>query len=100
MKREELKAWAQASGRTYLIMRMDELIDSLPYPEGAEKLQDVVQAYERHRAMMPSELTDQPGDRCGQKIDASRGKGACLEPSEIRDLIAFLQSQLPAHSPD
>jgi hypothetical protein len=70
---DDLKRWFRESGRAYIVLFADDLIDALPWPEGAEQLMRIISAYRAHR-----------------------GQSDVLEPEEIREAIAFLKQQLPA----
>lgn len=49
---EHLKGWMHASGRRWLLLNGDHLVDALPWPNGVEAFMQVVACYRDHRAAL------------------------------------------------
>lgn len=102
-----LKRWLEQSGRRFLIMRTDDLVDALPWPHGVDALIQIVEAYRQHRLTQPVEHGPCPHlarheavkqeykgvcPLCRNKNEVvTRSKDDRLELDEIRDARAFLQ---------
>ena len=100
---EHLKRWLQETGRRYLVLRTDDLVDALPWPDGVDALIQVLEAYRQQRLAQPVEhgpcpqlKIHRPGYACtlcrntGEVV--IRSKDDILEDDERQDAIAFLQS--------
>lgn len=48
--RAHLKEWLHASGRQWLVLNGDHLVDALPWPDGVETFMQIVACYRDHRA--------------------------------------------------
>lgn len=106
-----LKQWLAASGRRYIIMKTDELVDSLPWPEGVEALIHLIECYRQLRCTRVVETT--PCPRCKGKPAAVQDCSACgqlgiynrlgsdvLEQSEVKEVIQFLLQHVQTTEPD
>lgn len=100
-----LKQWLRETGRTFLVLKTDDLVDALPWPEGVRSLIQLVECYRQHRQGIPVEY--KPCPRCkgagrspctlcsnsGNVV--SRTKSDLLESEEARTAIEFLQTLIP-----
>lgn len=78
----QLKRWLRESGRTWLVLRTDDLVDALRWPDGVETLIDMISAYSKLRAATRPPV-DRPG---GVRLADDR-----LELEELDALIEMLQ---------
>ena len=106
-----LKRWLQETGRRFLVMRTDDLVDSLPWPHGVEALIQIIEAYKQRRQTVAADngpcpwpggngVTTPLGhakcDFChGSGVVDTRYKTDRLEDDEIDEAIVFLNSQRP-----
>lgn len=49
-----LKQWLEASGREFLIFRSEDLVDSLPWPDGVNMLMQLIAYYRIRRRVLPN----------------------------------------------
>ena len=56
---QHLKEWVRRSGRTWMVLNGLDLVDALPFPEGAQALVQVIQCYRDHRATKATGRTEQ-----------------------------------------
>lgn len=49
---DHMKGWMHASGRRWLVLNGDHLVDSLPWPDGVEAFMQVIACYRDHRAAL------------------------------------------------
>jgi len=59
--KEHLKRWLVDSGRKYLVLDSVHLVDSLPFPEGIQLLQSMLNCYREYRRGIPT------GDKAREK---------------------------------
>ena len=84
-----LKQWFRESGRKYIVLDADDLIDALSWPDGVEQFMRFVSVYREYRSQRAVEV------KVGGEM-TYRAVSDVLEPEEIREAIAFLKQQLPA----
>lgn len=118
---KHLKDWLNASGRRYIIMVANDLVDALPWPGGVEAFTQVVECYRQHRAVEVAEEKPCP-KCCGQKFPNARSnnkltpradcmtcngagverryKGDVLEPGEMKHAVQFLIDQIRKTEPN
>lgn len=105
-----LKQWLSASGRRYLLMPMDELVDALPWPEGIETLMGLIECFRQYRCARVVE--SRPCERCAARRDAVKSCTWCggfgvynrlgtdmLEPDELKAVVEFLVTQIRTTEP-
>lgn len=96
-----LKAWLKASGRAWLVINGDELVDALPWPGGVQEVMDLVSMLARHRATKPSGRFGQVKDPLTKEmVDIPVMKTEVLEPDELDRAIRYLVAQMRQHDPD
>lgn len=77
ISKEKLKQFLRDTGRSYVVLRSDDLIDALSYPAGVELFQGIVAAYTAHRSQVV--------------LPDGRMKSDVLEADELAEAIAQLQ---------
>ena len=55
---EKLMQWLEASGRVWLVFNSRQLVQALPWPEGASAFAQIVAAYRDHRSTIPTGDTE------------------------------------------
>jgi hypothetical protein len=96
-----LKAWLKASGRAWLVINGDELVDALPWPGGVQEVMDLVSILARHRATKPTGRFSQVKDPLTKEmVDIPVMKSEALEPDELDRAIRYLVAQMRQHDPD
>lgn len=100
MKQEELKAWAEASGREFIVFRTSDLIDALPYPEGVEQFQQIIRAYGRHRSVIASDRSESVPERgASGNRSIPCGRRDALDAEEKKRLVLILIGEIQANEP-
>lgn len=100
---QHLKEWLRASGRHYVVIKSEDLVDALPWPGGIEAFIQILEAYRQHRILIPAEVGPCPKLRVHQSgitCDLCRGKGEVmlrgksdvLEAEERREAIQTLEA--------
>jgi RecJ-like exonuclease len=105
-----LKAWLRDSGRRYIVLRHDDLVDALPWPEGVEAMAQLVEAYRQHRAAEIGE--ERPCSKCRGQSQVTDGCSTChgagvtrryktdvLELDEMKDAAEWLVAQIREKDP-
>lgn len=80
---EHMKRWLRDTGRTYIVLRTDQLVDSLSWPRGVEAFMGIIDAYRSHRSEQMVTLPN----------GTVRGKTELPEPDEIDAAIDWLNNQ-------
>lgn len=55
---KHLKQWLQATGRTWLVLPLDDLVDALPWPEGPVLLMQLLACWRDERRIQPTGETE------------------------------------------
>ena len=95
-----LKLWLKESGRGWLVINSDELVDALPWPAGVQEVMDLVSLVANHRAGLPSGRTqavEEPLTRSPVEIPVYKTEE--LEVPELDRAIRFLIAQIVQKSP-
>ena len=96
-----LKQWAKASGRTWIVINADELIDALPWPGGVQEFMDLITLLAKQRATKPTGRFDEVKDPLTQEmISIPVMKTEELEMDELDRAIRFLVGQIREHRAD
>jgi len=97
---EHMKRWLRESGRPFIVFKADDVIDALPWPHGAEALQQVSDAYDHHRATIPTGRTRTEVDPITkEKVEVPVMKGQQLERDEMEALIRFYVNAISENDP-
>lgn len=102
---EHLKQWLRATGRQFIVLRADDLVDALPWPHGVDSLMLLIEAYRQERLTRIVEWAPCPRAAAHMGFGAhgicpmcknqgqvpARTKDDRLESDEIDAAIAFLQ---------
>lgn len=95
-----LKAWLKASGRAWLVINGDELVDALPWPGGVQEVMDLISLLARHRATKPTGRFGQVKDPLTKEmVDLPIMKSEALEPDELDRAIRYLVAQMLENDP-
>lgn len=90
-----LKRWLLASGRRWLVFDARDLVEALPWPEGAQALAEIVSAYRNYRRSIAtgrSETQKQTDHVTGQEVEVEVPifKDETLEIEELDRAIRYL----------
>jgi len=97
---EHMKRWLNESGRKYIIIKADELVDSLIWPFGHEAAQQIFDAIRHHRGTISTGRTRTEKDPItGESVEVPVMKGEQLEPEEMVDVIRWLNATLSENDP-
>jgi hypothetical protein len=96
---EALKRWLLESGRKFVVLVSQDLVDSLPWPDGVRKFTEVVEAYRVHRLTQPSSRVEQGRDLLGRPCEVTVMKADALDPEELNCLVHWAAAQLLEYDP-
>ena len=97
---EHLKKWLASSGRRWIILDSQDLVDSLPYPAGIEMFMEAIEHYRRFRSTKESGRVEKQLDpTLGIEIDIPIKKTDTLEVEEMDRAIRFLVGQITEIDP-
>jgi hypothetical protein len=92
---DHLKRWLAESGRSWLVLKADDLVDSLPWPEGVDLLIGMVEGYRKHRMGTMSGRTEKVKHPVTQRVtEIPIPKTDALEVEELDRCIRFLIGQV------
>jgi len=93
---EHLKRWLSESGRKFIVLKADDLVDSLqPWPEAADIFIGMVEGYRKHRMKTLSSRTMKAKHPVTNvPIDVPLQKTDVLEVDELDRCIRFLIGQV------
>lgn len=97
---EHLKKWLKASGRGWIVLKSDDLVDGLPFPAGHDTLIQLIACYRDHRMTKPSYRTEIQKDIKGKDVEVPIMKTDLLEVEEIDHLIRHLIGKVTELKPD
>ena len=94
---EKMKAWLQASKRTWLIFNAPQMVDALPWPDGVHALMQIVAAYRDLRSTIPTGDTENID---GVSVRKYHGETLTVPEMDrcIRDLIGQITEMDPTWS--
>jgi hypothetical protein len=97
---DHLKKWLASSGRRWIILDSQDLVDSLPYPSGIEFFMEMIDLYRGFRATKLSGRVEKQIDpTLGVEIDVPIKKTDTLEAEEMDRAIRFLVGQISEIDP-
>jgi hypothetical protein len=82
----QLKEYLLASNRKYVVFKTDDLIDSLPWPDGVNFFIQCVTAYRDQRLTIESGRVDAEGNPIYKSDD--------LEKDELIEAVSWLREQI------
>lgn len=100
--KEHLRRWLHESGRRWLVLNGDDLVDAL-WPTGIEALMLLVACYRDHRATLPSssgELVEQKVPGTNEVVRTPKPKPETLEINELDRAIRYLIAQASEMDPN
>lgn len=87
---EHLKEWVVESGRKWIVLNGEEMVEALPFPHGHDALMQVIMAYRDHRALIESGEYRMEEDPRGEPIRVPVMKGERLTIQELDRCIRAL----------
>lgn len=106
LSQDQLRAWLNASGRTYVVLRSSDVVAALDWPAGVEKFRHILGAYQAYRQRSQVELPcpGTSGERCTEDVACScggsgkylRAKSDRLERDELEEARAQIDRDLAA----
>lgn len=97
---EHMKRWLRESGRPFMIFKSDDICDALMWPHGHEALQEITDAYDHHRSVMPTGRTRIETDPITKyRVEVPVMKSQKLEPEEMEECIRHLVGVLSENDP-
>ncbi len=97
---KHLKLWMRESGRTWIVINSDELVDALPWPGGVQEVMDLITLLAQHRSTKPSGRFSKVKDPLtGEMVEVSIQKSEAMEPDELDRAIRFLVAEMRKHKP-
>jgi hypothetical protein len=96
---EALKRWLRESGRQFVVLAAQDLVNSLPWPEGVRKFTEVVEAYRGYRLTQPSAKAEMGRDLLGKPCEIVTMKSDALDPVELNCLVHWAAAQLLEYDP-
>ena len=92
---EHMKRWLNASGRMFIVLKADDLIDALQWPAGVDVFMGVVNAYAQRRRTIPSgELAQREDPLTGEMVDITLYKDESLTHGELDRCIRYLVAKM------
>lgn len=102
-----LKRWLDETGRMYLILRSDHLVDALPFPDGLELFIQVLEAYRQQRRALseydqpcPQETNHKPNKTCwlcrNEDKVAAKVRSDKLTLTELLQAREFIDAEIEA----
>ena len=91
---EKLAAWAEASGRGWIVFNTKELIEALPWPDGHQFLQQIIACLRDYRATKQSGRFETVN---GSEIPIMKSEE--LEVEELDRAIRFLVGKITEKNP-
>lgn len=91
---EHLKRWLTQSGRKYIVLRSDHLIDGLRWPEGVESFQEIINQYRASRADKRTGEVRIETNEHGEEVEVAETFPETLTQPELQELIAELSREL------
>lgn len=97
----KLRTWVEASGRVWMVFNGIDLVDSLPFPDGAVMLMQFIQCYRDHRSVIESgRFETQVDPRTNEKVELPIMKTEMLELEEYDRAIRYLIGRVKTLDPD
>lgn len=98
---EHLKQWLDQTGRRWIVINAQELVDALPWPSGIAAFTQVLDCYRDHRRTIDSGrrgMMFDPG--LGEDVEVTLFKDETLEVEELDRAIRYLMAQIYEKKPD
>jgi hypothetical protein len=100
-----LKRWLIESKRQWVMLKSEDLVDALPWPDGVDILMQVIEAYRQHRVGVPVDYAPCPKLKVHQKGRVCelcsnagevivRSKSDLLEVDEMKEACVWLINQI------
>jgi hypothetical protein len=96
---EALKRWLLESGRKFVVLVSQDLVDSLPWPEGVRQFTTAVDSYRAYRMQQASSKVEQGRDLLGRPCEITVQKSDALDPMELNLLVHWAAAQLLEYDP-
>lgn len=81
---QHLKDWLRKTRRHFVVLKSDDLVDSLPWPDGVESIIEIIECYRQHRAVKTVDDFDENGAPYKRAMDDR------LELQELYSLREFV----------
>lgn len=91
---EKLLRWLEASGRRYILLDAKHLAEALPWPDGHEYFQQILQCYRDHRSTIPTGKTETTHDPVtGEDVEIPVMRDEMFTIEELDRAIRYLIGQ-------
>ena len=91
---EQLKRFLKASDRQFIIFAANDLVDSLPFPQGVQLFQSMVEFYRHQRWTIETGRIRIEKDEMGNDCEVPIYKADALEVEELEMLRAWVDKEL------
>jgi len=95
---EHLKRWLVANDLKYLAFDATQMVDALPFPEGTQALQQILDCYAQHRMTFDTEWVQHSKNAHGDLVEAPVMQYQNLEATEVEACIEQLRRNLEAET--
>ena len=97
---QHLRDWLVASGREWIVLRGDDLVKALPWPEGVDSFIQFCQVVRDYRATIDSGRTEKQRDPLtNEMVEIPVFKSETLEVEELDRAIRYLIGQVTSLDP-